>query len=159
MGIVIFIGAALVVLGIIGSVFPGIPGPVLSYAGIVLLFLVKGPETASIWHLIAFGILLILLLLADYLAPLLGARLAGSGKKGVYGAIIGALIGIFFIPPMGILIGALVGATIGEYYSGKRLAGSLKAGLGIILTSVILLAVQIVYSVTAAVYYFLKLTP
>jgi len=111
-----------------------------------------------IWHLVIFGILLIFLLLADYLAPILGARLAGSGKKGIYGAIIGALIGIFFIPPMGILIGALAGATIGEYYSGKRFIGSLKAGLGIILTSVAILVAQIVYSVAAAIYYFSKLT-
>ena len=158
MTIILVIGAALVVLGIIGSVFPGMPGPVLSYAGIVLLFLVKGPETIFIWHLVLFGILLIFLLLADYLAPVLGARLAGSGKRGIYGAIIGALIGIFFIPPLGILIGALVGAVIGEYYSGKRLAESLKAGLGIIVTSVVILAAQIVYSITAAIYYFLKVT-
>ena len=159
MGTVLIIGAVLVILGIIGSVLPGIPGPVLSYAGIVLLFLVKGPETTYIWHVVIFGILLIFLLLADYLAPIFGARLAGSGKKGVYGAIIGAIIGLFFIPPMGIFIGALVGATIGEYYSGKRLAGSLKAGLGIILTSVVILAAQVVYSVAAAIYYFAKLTP
>ena len=158
MTIILVIGAVLVVLGIIGSVFPGMPGPVLSYAGIVLLFLVKGPETIFIWHLVLFGILLIFLLLADYLAPVLGARLAGSGKRGIYGAIIGALIGIFFIPPLGILIGALVGAVIGEYYSGKRLAESLKAGLGIIVTSVVILAAQIVYSITAAIYYFLKVT-
>jgi uncharacterized protein YqgC (DUF456 family) len=159
MGIVLFIGAVLVIFGIIGSVIPGIPGPALSYAGIVLLLLVKGPETTSIWHVVIFGILLIFLLLADYLAPIFGVRLAGSGKRGIYGAIIGALIGIFFIPPMGILIGALVGAFIGEYYNGKRLVGSLKAGLGIILTGVVLLAAQIVYSVAAAIYYFSKLTP
>ena len=158
MGIVLFIGAVLVIFGIIGSVFPGIPGPVLSYAGIVLLFVVKGSEIISVWHLITFGILLIFLLLADYLAPILGARLAGSGKKGIYGAIIGALIGIFFIPPFGIFLGALVGAVIGEYYSGKRLVESLKAGLGVILSSVVILAAQIVYSVAAAIYYFLKLT-
>lgn len=158
MGIVLFIGAVLVIFGIIGSVFPGAPGPVLSYAGIVILFLVKGPEVASTWHLIMFGILLIFLILADYLAPIFGARLTGSGKKGIYGAIIGALIGIFFIPPLGIFFGALAGAVIGEYYSGKRLVGSLKAGLGIILTSVIILAAQIIYSIAAAIYYFLKVT-
>ncbi|OGP97771.1 MAG: hypothetical protein A2Z39_02425 [Deltaproteobacteria bacterium RBG_19FT_COMBO_46_9] len=157
MGIILFIGAVLVIFGIIGSVFPGIPGPVLSYAGIVILFLVKGPEIASIWHLTAFGILLIFLLLADYLAPILGARLAGSGKKGIYGAIIGALIGIFFIPPLGIFLGALIGAVIGEYYSGKRLVESLKAGLGIILTSVVIMAAQIIYALAAAIYYFWKL--
>jgi hypothetical protein len=158
MEIVLFIGAVLLIFGIIGSVFPGIPGPVLSYAGIVLLFLVKGPEVASIWHLFTFGILLIFLLLADYLAPILGAKLAGSSKKGIYGAIIGALIGIFFIPPLGIFLGALIGAVIGEYYSGKKLVGSLKAGLGVILTSVVIMAAQIIYSLAAAIYYFLKLT-
>jgi uncharacterized protein YqgC (DUF456 family) len=83
--------------------------------------------------------------------------LAGSGKKGIYGAIIGALIGIFFIPPLGIFLGALIGAVIGEYYSGKRLVESLKAGLGIILTSVVIMAAQIIYALAAAIYYFWKL--
>jgi uncharacterized protein len=158
MNTLLYIGAIVVVSGIIGSILPVMPGPILSFAGIVLLFFVKGSETIFIWHLVVFGILLIFLLLADYLAPILGARLAGSSKKGIYGAIFGALIGIFFFPPLGIFIGALAGAFIGEYYSGKKLMESLKAGLGIISGSVVILVAQIVYSVAAAVYYFMKAT-
>jgi len=155
---ILLVGGVLVLLGIIGSFFPGMPGPIFSFAGIVMLLFVKGPEAAFIWHLFVFGILLIFLILADYLAPILGAKLAGAGKKGIYGAIIGALIGIFIIPPMGIFIGALIGAVTGEYYSGKNLAESLKAGLGIILAGAALLVAQIVYSVAAAIYYFLNVT-
>jgi uncharacterized protein len=155
---ILLIGAILVILGIIGSIFPGMPGPIFSFAGIVLLFFVEGSETTSIWYMFVFGILLIFLIFADYLAPILGAKLAGSSKKGIYGAIIGALVGIFFIPPMGIFVGALIGAVIGEYYGRKRLVESLKAGLGIILAGAVMLVAQIVYSVAAAIYYFYNLT-
>ncbi len=151
------IGAVLVILGIIGSIIPAMPGPVLSFSGIVLLFFAKDSEAVSVWPLVVFGISLALIILAEYLSPILGARLTGAGKNGMYGAVIGAFIGVFFLPPMGIFIGALVGAISGEYYSRKNLMESLKAALGIIFAGVVMLAAQIIYSVAAALYYFSKI--
>ena len=151
------IGVVLIILGIIGSIIPVMPGPVLSFAGIVLLFFAKGSGTISIWPLVIFGASLALIILAEYLSPLLGAKLAGSSRKGMYGAVLGAIIGIFFLPPMGIFIGALAGAILGEYCTRKNLMESLKAGMGIILAGVVILTAQIVYSVAAAIYYFIKL--
>jgi len=155
---VLNIGALLIILGIIGSIIPAMPGPVLSFAGIVLLFFVKDPGTVSVWAVVIFGVSLILIILAEYLSPLLGAKLTGSSKKGMYGAVLGAITGIFFLPPMGIFIGGLAGAILGEYFTKKGLMGSLKAGMGIVLAGVVILTAQVVYSVAAAIYYFTKLT-
>jgi len=154
----VIIGAILVILGIAGSIIPALPGPILSFLGIVLLFFARGAETISGWHLFVFGALAALLILSDYLAPILGAKLAGSTKKGTYGALIGGLIGIFFLPPLGIFVGAFIGAVAGEYYGGKQTGESLKAGVGVILGSVAMLALQIAYSVAAAIYFFTKIS-
>lgn len=150
-------GAILVVLGIVGSLIPAVPGPALSFAGIILLFFEKGSDTVPVFQLIIFGALVVLLVIADYLAPIMGAKLAGSTKKGTYGAIAGALIGIIFFPPMGIFVGAFIGAVAGEYHSGKKGGEALKAGLGVVLGSIAVIAAQVAYSVVAAVYFFMKL--
>jgi len=151
------IGAILVILGIIGSILPTMPGPVLSFAGILLLFFAKDSETVSVWPLVVFGISLLLIILAEYLSPILGAKLTGAGKNGMYGAVIGAFTGVLFVAPMGIFIGALAGAILGEFYSRRKLLESLKAALGIILAGIVMLAAQIIYSVAAAIYYFSKI--
>jgi len=156
MEIVIYLGAILIITGIIGSIVPMIPGPIFSFIGIALLLFVKGPDATFIWHLIVFGVFLMFLTTGHYLFPIWGAKLAGSSKQGMYGAIIGAIIGIFFTP-IGILIGAMIGAIAGEYYSKKTMLESLKAGLGIILGSVVILVAQIVYSVAAAIYFFIMI--
>jgi len=151
-------GAILVVLGIVGSLIPAVPGPALSFAGIALLFFEKGAGEVPIFHLVIFGAIVLLLIVADYLAPILGAKLAGSTKKGTYGAIAGALIGIIFFPPMGIFVGAFIGAVAGEYQSGKKGSAALKAGLGVVLGSLAGIAAQVAYSVFAAIYFFVKLS-
>jgi uncharacterized protein len=157
MEIIIYLGAILVILGIIGSIVPMIPGPLFSFAGIALLLFMKSPDASLIRHLIVFGVFLVFLTIGHYLFPVWGAKIAGSSKNGMYGAIIGAIIGIFFTP-LGILIGAMIGAIIGEYYSKKTMLESLKAGLGIVLGSAVILVAQIVYSVAVAVYFFIKIT-
>ncbi len=151
------IGSILVVLGIVGSILPAFPGPILSFAGIVLLFIEKGSNEIPAYHLIIFGTLVVLLTIADYLAPILGAKFAGSTKKGTYGAIIGALIGIIFFPPMGIFIGAFIGAVAGEYSAGKIGNEALKAGIGVVLGSIMMIVLQTAYSAAAAIYFFAKL--
>lgn len=156
MDAIVITGGIFVVLGIIGSLIPALPGPALSFAGIALLFFEKGSGMVPVHHLVIFGVLVVLFILADYLAPILGAKLAGSSKMGTYGAIIGALIGIIFFPPMGIFVGAFIGAVAVEYHSGKSRNAAFKAGLGVVFGSIAVIVAQVAYSVVAAVYFFAK---
>lgn len=155
---IIIIGAVLIILGIIGSIIPALPGPVLSFLGILFLFIEKGPGAVPFSTLLIFGIITIFLILLDYVAPIYGARQFGASKKGTWGAVVGALVGIIFFPPLGIFLGALMGAILGEIYGGKRFEQSLKAGLGVIAGSVTMLVLQMVFSLIAAAYFFAKIT-
>ena len=115
------------VLGVIGSVVPALPGPPLSWLGMLLLYFAGGctGTTLFIW----LGITAVVSLF-DYLFPAWIAKATGGHKEASWGAIIGLLAGIFFTP-IGMLAGAWAGAFIGEYIFAKNdTAGSIKAALG-----------------------------
>lgn len=144
------------ILGIIGSVLPVMPGPIFSFIGLVLLYFGK-PDSISIFSLAVLGIVMVVLIIADYIAPILGAKFSGASKSGLVGAILGCLVGIVFFPPIGMFIGAFIGAVVGEMADGKKAMGAMKAGVGTLLGSIFMIILQIVFSVFAAIYFFIKL--
>jgi uncharacterized protein YqgC (DUF456 family) len=156
MDALVIIGSILMVLGIIGSIIPALPGPVLGYIGLVLLYFAK-PGAISVWSLIVFGISMLMIIVIDYVAPILGAKFSGASKKGLIGAIAGSLVGIIFFPPMGIFLGALLGAFLGELAQGKEPGMAIKAGIGTIFGSILVIVLQTIFSLVMTVYFFLKL--
>jgi hypothetical protein len=152
----IIIGIVLIILGIIGSLIPAMPGPILSLAALVLLYISKGGDAVSLSVVILFGVFATALIILDYVAPILGAKFSGASKKGTWGAVAGALAGIIFFPPAGIFIGALAGAILGEMADGKKFGKSLKAGFGVVIGSVMTIFLQVVFSVAAAIYFFIN---
>ncbi len=68
--------------------------------------------------------------IADHFIPSLGARTFGSSKYGVWGSLIGLVLGMFVFPPWGIILGPFVGAVVGELISGQNIQNSLNAGGG-----------------------------
>jgi uncharacterized protein len=152
----IIIGVILVILGIIGSVTPVMPGPVFGFIALILLFFAK-PGAISILTLVLFGIAMVFITVIDYIAPILGAKFSGASKKGLAGSVIGMLIGILFFPPLGIFIGAIVGSFLGELAAGKVPEKAIKAGLGTIFGSLAVMILQTIFSLVVAVYFFVKL--
>ena len=153
----IIIGGVLVILGIIGSIVPAMPGPFLSFVGLLLLFFAGGREAVSVGALILFGSLMVILSIIDYAAPILGAKFFGASRKGIWGAIIGGFLGIVFFPPLGIFLGALLGAVIGEMSTGKQLSEATRAGIGVIVGSVSVIILQTIFALAAAIYFFVKI--
>lgn len=156
MNTLIIIGIILVLAGIIGSITPVLPGPAFGFAGLALLFFAK-PGTISVTSLVLFGIGMLLVIVIDYIAPILGAKFSGASKKGLTGSIAGMLIGILFFPPLGMIIGALIGAFLGELAAGKEPEKAIKAGLGTLFGSLAVIVLQTIFSLIAAVYFFIKL--
>ena len=116
-------------VGVIGCMFPGVPGtPVVMLAalGHRLYF---GTHGAATWVLWALGVLTVTSVVMDYVATYLGARRMGASCKGILGAFVGGVIGIFFGLP-GLLLGPLLGALTFEVLSGRRLRDSFRAGVG-----------------------------
>ncbi|WP_054559503.1 DUF456 domain-containing protein [Croceitalea dokdonensis] len=123
------IGLLCVLIGILGSFLPVLPGPPISWVGLLLLHLTDAvPDNWWFLGITLFFALLITVL--DYVIPAMGTKKFGGSKAGMYGSIIGLIIGIFLPIPGGIIIGAFLGAFIGEMSknSDKKLA--LKAAFG-----------------------------
>lgn len=125
----IVLGALCMLLGLIGCILPVLPGPPISFIGLLLLQLRDEPVFTSrflvIWALIAIGVTVL-----DYVVPVYGTKKMGGSKKGVWGSMIGLLLGLFLFPPIGIIVGPFVGAIVGEMMSGKQSAEAFRAGLG-----------------------------
>jgi hypothetical protein len=152
----IIIGAVLIVFGIIGSILPAMPGPFFSFLGIMMLFFSQEND-ASLTAVIVFGAAMAILMILDYVVPIAGAKYAGAGKRGIWGAIFGAIIGLIFFPPLGIFIGAIFGAVAGEMTGGKKILEAVRAGAGVAIGSFSVMALQVIYSLAAAAYFVIKL--
>ncbi len=157
MDTLLIIGSILAIVGIIGSIIPALPGPILSYGALVLLYLAKGPASISPVSLGIFGIILILVTILSYVAPIWGAQFSGASKRSIWGAMTGAVIGLLFFPPLGIFLGAFLGAVIGELSMGKDMGSALKAGIGTLLGSIMIIFLQTIFAITVAGYYFYHL--
>lgn len=153
----IIIGALLALVGIVGSIVPALPGPIFSFVALLLLFFAKGPEAISIFSLTMFGIATALLAVLDYLAPIAGARFFGATKIGLIGALIGTIIGAAVFFPWGIILGPFIGALIGEIVGGKKVTKAIRAGTGTFFGTVATTVFQVMFSIVAAIYFFVKL--
>lgn len=152
---ILVFGLILALAGIIGCILPIIPGPIFSFLALILLSWTKNWQVFSLTFLIVMGSLTALLIVLDYIAPALGAKKYGASKSGLWGSVIGMIIGIFFIPPWGMIVGAFVGALIGEFLAGKSGKKALRAGWGILIGNVLVIGLKLAFT-TVALFYYIK---
>ncbi len=120
-------------IGLLGTVLPFIPGSTVILAGAIIHRLMLGPEKSIGWGTIAVLVFLTLVSYAfDFLGSYFGAKYFGATRWGTFGAVIGAIIGMFFGIP-GLFIGPVIGALAGEFIAGKKLIDAGKAGWGSLL--------------------------
>lgn len=124
-------GIVLILLGIIGCLVPVLPGPPLSYAGLLLLHVSRFAEFSKSVLLI-LAIVAIVVTILDYIVPIWGTRRFGGSKYGVRGATVGLIIGLF-LGPAGIILGPFIGAFVGELIFKDDVKYALKAGFGSLL--------------------------
>lgn len=89
----------------------------------------------------------------DYIIPVTGAKKYGASKPGVWGSAMGMLIGIFFFPPWGMLIGAIGGALAGELITGKEGEKALRAGWGAFVGTLVGIGIKLAFSGVVLFYY------
>jgi uncharacterized protein YqgC (DUF456 family) len=126
-------GAFCLLLGLFGSILPVLPGPPLSYAGLLLLHFTDRVQFSTA-QLVFWLVLVLITLLADYVFPVLGVKQWKGTKWGNIGCIFGAMAGVFLFPPWGIMLGPFLGAVAGELIFARRTTSeALKSGLGALL--------------------------
>ena len=129
----LILGFCCMLIGILGSILPVLPGPGISWLGLVLLYFTN-TVPANYWIL---GITLVLTLVIsylDYIIPAKGTKHFGGSKYGIWGTNIGLVLGIIMPIPFGFLIGPFLGAFIGELiYDSKNKKRAFRAATGSII--------------------------
>jgi uncharacterized protein YqgC (DUF456 family) len=126
----LILGFIFVILGIIGSFLPILPGPLTGWVGLLFLYMTKIIPVDWTFLGITLAIAVIIWIL-DYFIPAYGTKRFGGTKYGVYGTTIGLIVGLLSPIPFGMLLGAFFGAFIGElFYDNKDTNRALKASLG-----------------------------
>ena len=128
--LLLIIGFALMVLGIFGSFLPVLPGPSLSWIGLVLLYFTNAVP-ANYWILGITLLITLIISVLDYVIPAKGTKKFGGITYGIWGTNIGLIVGILAPVPFGFIIGPFVGAFVGELVHDYKDHGrALKAATG-----------------------------
>lgn len=117
--VLLFAGLICMITGIIGSFLPVLPGPPISWLGLLLLYLAPN-MTINYWILGITFIVALGIAILDYIIPAKGTKRFGGSKYGIWGTNIGLIIGLIAPIPFGFLIGPFVGALIGELLFDKK---------------------------------------
>lgn len=118
------------ILGILGSFLPVIPGPLVSWIGLLLLDFTEAVPM-NFWILGITFLVMLAITILDYIIPAQGTKRFGGSKYGIWGTNIGLVVGIFAPIPLGFIIGPFAGALIGELlFDSKDHRRALKAATG-----------------------------
>lgn len=123
------LAAALVAVGLAGTLLPALPGVPLVFAGLVLAAWAEGFEQVGLGSVAVIAVLATIAWGLDFAAGLLGARHFGASRSALVGAGLGAVVGLFFGLP-GFLLGPFAGAALGELIARRDLLQAGRAGFG-----------------------------
>jgi hypothetical protein len=114
-GVAWLVTACLLAAGAVGCVLPILPGHLIIFMAAVAHRLMLGAEGSGLhwWSFVVLGVLMVISQTLEMLSGAAGARCFGGTRWGALGALVGALLGIFFMP-LGLLVGPLLGAMVCE---------------------------------------------
>ena len=151
----LLLGAILMLLGIIGSFLPVLPGPLTGWIGLLLLHLTDAVPMNWTFLIITLIIALGIWLL-DYFIPAIGTKRFGGSRAGMIGTTIGLFVGLFFLGPFGIIIGPFLGALVGELLNKSDSQRAVKAAFGSFLGFLTSAFIKFVVSVSFLIAFIMK---
>ena len=128
--LLLILGFSCMITGVLGSFLPILPGPSISWIGLLLLYFTNAVP-ANYWILGISLLITVVISILDYVIPSKGTKKFGGSSYGIWGTNIGLIIGIIAPIPFGFLIGPFLGALIGELiFDSKDHKRALKAATG-----------------------------
>ena len=155
-GFLAVLGALLIIVGILGCILPVLPGPPISYGGLIVLQLTEYGDFSNSF-MAWFAVIALVVFLLDYIIPVWGTKKYGGTKYGVWGATLGVVAGLFIFPPLGIIIMPILGAIAGEMMRGASQEQSIRAGLGSFVGFLLGTGLKLIASFVMGFYYFREL--
>lgn len=125
----IILGILLMILGVLGSFLPILPGPLTSWVGLLVLHFTEGVQLSNTFLIVTLVVAIIIYVL-DYIIPVIGTKRFGGSKEGMIGTTLGLVIGLITPIPFGIIIGPFIGALVGEMIHRNDINKAMKAAFG-----------------------------
>lgn len=153
--VIVLIGFVFLILGLVGCFAPLVPGPPMSFVALLVLHFSKAISFSTNF-LLLWAVIVVLITLLEYFIPIWGSKKFGGSTAGSWGASIGMFLGLLFFPPMGIIIGTVIGALVGEMYVAKAdLPVAFKAAMGALVGFVFGAAIKLTVCLIMT-FYFVK---
>ena len=121
------------IFGLLGTLLPVLPGPLIIWAGMLVFGLFTGFEKLTTGFYLAQAVAVGLLFLIDYLAVAMGTKRYGGSRYSIFGAVIGLVVGLIVLGPIGIIVGPFLGAFLAELISGRPVNNAFITGFGTLL--------------------------
>lgn len=153
--ILIILAGLLIVAGFIGSLLPVVPGPPISYLGLLVLQLTSA-HPFSLQFFIIWGLIVVILMALDNVIPAYGTKKFGGSAYGIWGCVIGMIVGIFFAP-LGLVVGPLAGAFVGELIGGQKSDQAMRSALGSFMGFMASTVLKLIASGMMGYYFFINL--
>ncbi|HED23898.1 MAG TPA: DUF456 domain-containing protein [Firmicutes bacterium] len=154
--IALFTAFILFLIGLAGTVLPVLPGAPVIWLGMIAYSLIAGFEQFDPWFFIGQAVLALAVMGIDYLFTALGSRYLGGTRAAFWGAAIGLLIGLFFIPA-GHLLGPFIGATVFDLLARRHTGRALKSGFGATLGIVGALPIKLLLEVVMITWFIFRI--
>lgn len=142
--------------GLVGTVIPVLPGIPLVFLSIAGYAALTGFREIS---LPALGVMLVGTVAGMALEYGLGpaaARRRGASRVAFWGAVAGGVVGTIVLGPLGILLGPLGGAVLGELWSGRTWEQALSTGWTTVVGMLAGIALELVIGLAMAIYFWIR---
>jgi len=149
--------SVLLIAGLAGIVVPILPGVPLAWLGFFVYAIGTGFDRISITTTVVFSILMVLTLVLDLVAPMLGASKYKASKLGILGSFVGLMAGVIAFGFWGIILGPFIGALLGELVARKQPEQAFKSALGTLLGFLAGSLIKIVVVLTMAGFFIASL--
>lgn len=146
----------LLLAGAIGCVLPVLPGHLIILIAAIAHWLMLRGESGLHWW--SFVILIVLMAISqtfEMLSGAAGSKWFGGTRWGAAGALIGTIVGLFFLP-FGLLLGPLIGAFVGEIaFARKHPHDAAISGVGSVVGTIAGMGFKFVVGVLMICWFFL----
>ncbi|MHB8127292.1 MAG: DUF456 domain-containing protein [Desulfitobacteriaceae bacterium] len=147
----------LFIAGLLGTILPVLPGAILIYGGMLLYGFMTQFAKLDAYFFLLQALVLVLIFVIDFLASAISTRHFGGSKLAAWGAVIGTILGLFFLGPLGIVIGPFFGAVAAELLRGTEIHQSIRVGFGSLVGILGGTVVKFCAEILMIVYFFMRI--
>ena len=144
----------LLLAGAIGCVLPILPGHLILLVAAIAHRVMLGESSGLKWW--SFLILVVLMAISQIFEMVSGAagtKWFGGTRWGVFGAVVGSIAGLFFLP-FGLLLGPLIGAFIFEIaFARKEPRPAAISGVGSVVGTLAGMGIKIVIGLLMIIWF------